>query len=217
MDVSGVNSAARATERGTRIVKANETLDKNAFLKILTAELSNQDPTNPQDSTQYISQMAQFSSLEQMYNLNTTMTMNAANSIIGKAVTVSKTDLYGNYYSGIVRAVTNNSGTIKVTLEVEQDGAIAYKDFSYEDVKEIIQVSDTRLDAVSENMLLLTASALIGKRAEFNSPDETGNNYVGTVKGVYIDGGNIKMKILPEGADNTVDLPYTKLIRVEEA
>ncbi|NLM33916.1 MAG: flagellar biosynthesis protein FlgD [Clostridiales bacterium] len=217
MDISGVNSAARATEKGTRIVKAGDTLDKNAFLRILAAELTNQDPTNAQDSTQYVSQMAQFASLEQMYNLNTTMTMNAANSLIGKAVTVSKTDLYGNYYAGIVRAVTNSSGTIKVTLEVEENGSIEYKDFNYEDVKEVIQVSDTRLDAVNENMLLLTASALIGKKAEFNILDENGNNYVGTVKGVYIQGGNIIMSILPEGSEEKVNLPYTKLIRVEEA
>ena len=96
MDVSGVNSAARATEKGTRIVKAGEGMDKNAFLRILAAELTNQDPTNAPDSTQFVSQMAQFASLEQISNLNTTMTMSSANSIIGKAVTVSQTDLSGN-------------------------------------------------------------------------------------------------------------------------
>lgn len=217
MDISGINSASRATEKGTRIVKAGEAMDKNAFLRILAAQLSNQDPTNAQDSTEFVSQMAQFASLEQMSNLNTTMTMNAANSLIGKGVTVSKTDLLGNYYVGIVRAVTNSNGAIKVTLEVAEDGMKVYKDFAYEDVKEVIEVPDNRLDVVNENMLLLTASAMIGKKAEFNTQDEAGNNYVGTVKGVYIQGNNIRMSILPEGAENTVDLPYTSLISVKEA
>lgn len=48
-------------------------LDKNAFLKILTVQLKNQDPQNAKDNTEYISQMAQFSALEQSQNLNQTM------------------------------------------------------------------------------------------------------------------------------------------------
>ncbi|EYE88830.1 hypothetical protein Q428_06050 [Fervidicella metallireducens AeB] len=48
-------------------------LDKNAFLKILTVQLKNQDPQNAKDNTEYIAQMAQFSALEQSQNLNQTM------------------------------------------------------------------------------------------------------------------------------------------------
>ncbi|OVE76278.1 hypothetical protein BVX97_01545 [bacterium E08(2017)] len=45
-------------------------LGKDEFLNLLTAQLSNQDPLNPTDSTDMIAQLAQFSSLEQMKNLN---------------------------------------------------------------------------------------------------------------------------------------------------
>ncbi|MBT9175950.1 MAG: Basal-body rod modification protein FlgD [Firmicutes bacterium] len=45
-------------------------LGKEAFLKILLAQMRNQDPLNPADSTAMIAQLAQFSSLEQMQNLN---------------------------------------------------------------------------------------------------------------------------------------------------
>ncbi|MCX7695801.1 MAG: hypothetical protein N2Z71_08875 [Caloramator sp.] len=71
----------------------NSILDKNAFLKILTVQLSNQDPLNAKDNTEYVAQMAQFSALEQMQNLNSTMEklytsqkFNQALNIIGKEI-----------------------------------------------------------------------------------------------------------------------------------
>lgn len=48
-------------------------LDKDAFLKLLVTQLEYQDPLDPQDNSQYLSQLAQFSSLEQMSNVATNL------------------------------------------------------------------------------------------------------------------------------------------------
>lgn len=72
MEVNGVSSNYSASSAASTAV--SNSLDKNAFLKILCAELSNQDPLNSTDNTQYISQLAQFSALEQSENSNETIT-----------------------------------------------------------------------------------------------------------------------------------------------
>lgn len=119
-DISTISGQSRAggnytvggkTDRGTSIVEAGGSVDKNAFLQILVAELSNLDPTADTDSTQYISQLAQFSTMEQMSNLNTTMSNSAAYNLVGKGVTVNVLDNKGIPYTGIVRGVSGNNGT----------------------------------------------------------------------------------------------------------
>jgi flagellar basal-body rod modification protein FlgD len=135
MSIDSINSSSTTTSKGTTIVKPGNDMDKNAFLRILSAELSNQNPDDAKDSTQYISQMAQFSSLEQMSNLNSTMTFSGASSLIGKTVLLTDLDNSGNQYSGVVKGATKDGGTVKLNVQVDENGTQAILDFPYEDVQ----------------------------------------------------------------------------------
>jgi flagellar basal-body rod modification protein FlgD len=58
--------------------RATDSLGSDAFMKLLLVQLQNQDPTSPQSNTEFIAQLAQFSSLEQLTSINKAVTSIAA-------------------------------------------------------------------------------------------------------------------------------------------
>lgn len=77
-------------------------VDYQSFLRLLVAEMKNQDPTNPMDSTQYVAQLASFSQVEQSVQINTKLdqllqasTLSQAGSLIGHTVTSADGTLTG--------------------------------------------------------------------------------------------------------------------------
>ena len=89
---------------------ATQQLGKDDFLKLLMTQMTHQDPTEPMDNSQFIAQMAQFSSLEQMYNVSNgfnkmagIMQSNEAAGTLGKVVEL---DVEGEKVSGVVEGFT---------------------------------------------------------------------------------------------------------------
>ena len=99
-------------ELNQRNIQNSQNLGKEDFLKILLTQLSHQDPTAPMEDKEFIAQMAQFSSLEQMTNMAADFAKMArmlrgteASGALGKAVEISLED---ETVQGVVRAVTRD-------------------------------------------------------------------------------------------------------------
>lgn len=67
------SATSAASAAGTAARQSEDVLGKEDFLSLLVAQLQNQDPLNPDDPTEFTAQLAQFSSLEQLFNLNDSM------------------------------------------------------------------------------------------------------------------------------------------------
>lgn len=70
MDTISSLSDSYANTMSEKTAQNTQTLGKDDFLKLLVAQMENQDPLNPTDPTEFTAQLSQFSSLEQLYNVN---------------------------------------------------------------------------------------------------------------------------------------------------
>lgn len=113
---------------------SSQQLGRDDFLQILITQLQNQDPTKPMEDKEFISQMAQFSALEQMTNvsqgfqeMNALLSSNQALSVLGRTVEVRSGD---QLVTGTVSSVT--SGALpQITVNDQQ--------FEYSNIERVIQ------------------------------------------------------------------------------
>lgn len=149
-------------------------LGKDDFMKLLIAQLQNQDPTNPMKDNEFIAQMAQFSALEQTMNLaksfekfaeaQTQSQMIQYTSFVGKDVTWHelKLDEQGNPVTGEDGKAVVEEGTNKIVSIKYENGDVK---FVLDNDKEITpgNISEVKTDGAGGTNNLVEASMLIGK------------------------------------------------------
>lgn len=92
--------------------KGSDSLDKDAFLKILVAEMQYQDPLEPSSNTEWVTQMASFSQIESLQDVSKTLGEQTASQLVGKRVIVEASENEGgevNYVTGIVQCIEKRS------------------------------------------------------------------------------------------------------------
>ncbi len=147
--------------------KTGGELGKNDFLNLLVTQLRYQDPLQPVDDKEFIAQMAQFSSLEQMQNMNGSMTKSQAFTLIGKVITATTTDdktLEVNSVQGTVTSVKMKDGKTFVVVN--------NKDV---DVDRIIQVDDALYNSYGN---LADYSSLLGYKVKGAVYDSSNGNVI---------------------------------------
>lgn len=112
------NNAITSTKKDTT---GTGELGKEAFLQLLVCQIQNQDPLNPQDDTEFVSQLATFSQLEQMQNLNASYEKSQAFSLIGKDVIINTEDSTGRetQVAGKVQYVNASGSNVQLYVNGE--------------------------------------------------------------------------------------------------
>lgn len=199
-------SSYKAPEKKT----GNSALGKDAFLQILVTQLQNQDPTQPMDDKEFISQMAQFSSLEQMQNMTTAMEnllesqhqtqLMTYSTFIGKEVKwheiTEEVDDQGN------PIVNEGTGIIKELKFVDGESVFVLndnKEISPGNISAVLSGSGS--GNVTENPLV-TASQLIGQTVQYN--DANGESLQAIIESVSTNNSVIEY-ILNNGTRLTKD------------
>ena len=153
----------------------DNSLGRDAFLRLLVAQLQHQDPFNPMSDTEFVSQLAQFSSLEQMQQMNESTTRAQAFSIVGRDVRVeTRSEEIGQTERliGVVSSVVARGSETYIVV----DGPHGRRTVPMADVRQVgPEASIDLLTAINHTLLTAQNTDLIGQWAQFKERDEEGD------------------------------------------
>lgn len=185
-----------------------EMVSSDTFLSLLVAEMTNQDPMEPTSNTEFVTQMAQFTSLQYSKDSATYSMSNYASSLVGKTVTASKMDGSKQVTkTGVVESVMKSGKTY--TLKI--DGV----SFDISNVTSIGTTSDSSTDNTSSGSslgeLIARASMMIGMSATVNPGVEGGSLLdSGIISSIQVKDGQVRVIINDKGylLDDIVEVAY---------
>ena len=212
-NVTSTTSAAAATTAADAAMKQSTGMDKNDFLTLFVTQLQNQDPLNPQDSSQFIGQLAQLTQVEQAYNTNTNLETLIAQG--NNSSTLSTLSMIGKQVQAPGSQVNLQSGTptsINFSLaQAANQVSVAIQDATGATVKTITSgatnagAGSVAWDGTNDSGTQLASGAYT---FTVSAQDASGNAVttsplvVGTVTGVDMSGtspmldiGNVKVNL----------------------
>lgn len=184
-----------------------EMVSSDTFLSLLVAEMTNQDPMEPTSNTEFVTQMAQFTSLQYSKDSATYSMSNYASSLVGKTVTASKMDGSKQVTkTGVVESVMKSGKTYMLKI----DGV----SFDISNVTSIGTTSDSSTGTSSGSSLgelIAKASMMIGMAATVNPGVEGGSLLdSGIITSIQVKDGQVRVIINDKGylLDDIVEVAY---------
>ena len=195
-----LTSAAENPTPNSLTRTGSSALGKDEFLKILVAQLANQDPTQPQDSSAFVAELAQFSSLEAQQNtvnnLNALMVgqatanQTAAAAFIGKRVEYHGSDMKWDGTNPVATTATLASAAKKVTVTISDGAGKAVRTMALG----AQSAGDVPIvwDGLDDKGKVVPAGAYTVQPTAYDASDKAvaiSLNTAGTVSGVSFQGG----------------------------
>ncbi|WAA10718.1 flagellar hook capping FlgD N-terminal domain-containing protein [Fervidibacillus albus] len=179
----------------------SNTIGKDTFLKLFMAQLQNQDPLNPLEDKDFIEQMATFTSVEQLMDMNealeSILQAEQENQQIGYLQLVGKDVLWHKISYSEDGDLIIDEGTGNITsIYFAEDGPLFY----LEDGTELAAANITEIQHTSNENSIVQASYLIGKEISWNN---NGNEENAIVASVIRKEGNIYFQ-LDDGANTVI-------------
>lgn len=191
----------------------SSSLGKDDFLKLLITQLQNQDPSNPMQDKEFIAQMAQFSTLEQMTNMTSVMEkfvqsqqenkLIAYNQFVGKEISWHRI-INSEEDPNAVPKVEEGTGKV-VSLQFKNDNVY----FILEDGTKLEPANVSQINDVSKENNLTQASMLIGKTVTFKNKDNQEQQAV--VNSVSLKDGKILFQLNDESQTSITSSQITKI------
>jgi flagellar basal-body rod modification protein FlgD len=188
MAVDGINGQYNTYEPN-KPKEFNSSLDKDAFLRLLVTQMQHQNPLEPTSNTEFIGQMAQFSSLEQSQNTNKAVRMNSANSMVNKLVKgdyTAEDSTETEEIVGLVEKVIIKSDDIYLAL----DSLGEKYEVKLDDVTEVTELESSveMIYLMNQSMRSTTAYNLIGKNIKGTYEEEVEVDGVKRINTIDIEG-----------------------------
>ena len=183
-------------------------LDKDAFLQLLVAQMKYQDPMEPTDNTEYVSQLATFSQLEEMQNMTSGMNLQRASGLVGDEVickVYNKSTGSTEYAQGIVDYVVyeNNKAFVSINDSLYSvDDVYQVMDPGYSEAYELAKSFATAMGKLPEEKYLTTEyeSVLAKLRQTYDGMNSYQKSFIGKDLVELLEKYEAKMRTLTSNA-----------------
>ncbi len=127
MQINQAHATSKLSAAATPLSKPMESMGEQDFLKLLVAQLKNQDPLQPMEDKEFMAQLAQFSTLDQITSMNASLSAFTSNSLMTQASTFLGKEIEGLGNDGPMRGMVTGVSVVEgiTVLEVGKEKILA--------------------------------------------------------------------------------------------